>query len=117
MGYSVFLCHGVGETSSFPCFALGAGLGVLKAGATGVNALTSLRAGPELAIGPDFSIALTAGVHREDTPKPEFTPGSALPTGATTIETQTGFAFGMGVVLNFSPSFLKGAGIIAAGGN
>jgi hypothetical protein len=97
-------------------FALNLGLGVLKAGSSGLSALSSLRGGLELAYGLDFSLVVAAGINQHNFPKDGYQPGSALPPSVSTdVPTRFGVTPGFGVVLNMTPSLLKTAGILAGG--
>ena len=68
--------------------------------------------GPELAIGPDFSIGAFAGLVLDARPKAGYEVGRPLPAGSTSIETQPGIAPGFSISLNFTPGFLKSVGVV-----
>lgn len=90
--------------------ALGLRLGLLSAGSD-VSALTSLTVGGELALGPDFSLGIFAGVARHNTPNSNYQPGRLLSPGVTSIAMHTSATPCVAVVLNFNPGVLKGIGV------
>ena len=67
--------------------------------------------GPELCFGPDFSIGFFLGVVRHPVPSAGFEPGMVIPSNVQTIDTDDSPEFGVAVVFNFTPGFLKFAGV------
>ncbi|MBK6520073.1 MAG: hypothetical protein IPM79_28090 [Polyangiaceae bacterium] len=86
-----------------PVFSMFAGLGVFSAGKTGVDAFTSLVAGPELSLGKDFSFALIAGVRRTEVLEGDLKDGSALPAGVDNVPTVFSVTPTFGLMINLSP--------------
>ncbi len=99
----------ISETEVKPHFGIGGYLGLLALKDNGLDALNCLVVGPELAIGPDFSIGLLAGIHRNEVPKRGFEPGQVIPAGKTYDkngkELNVGPTFGL--ILNFTPTMFK----------
>lgn len=113
-GYSLFLTGRMSDLRPTTQLGLSFSLGVLKQGAKGLDGLSSLRVGLEIARGLDFSLALQFGAHRHDTPAEGYRPGQPLPVGTEKIESKFDITPGFGLVLNLTPSFLKAA--LAFGG-
>ncbi|XXX76120.1 hypothetical protein WMF30_51575 [Sorangium sp. So ce134] len=110
-GVSYFLCD-MPETKLRVCGALGLRVGVvtLQDGSS-AKVLGSLMVGPEVAIGKDFSAGVFGGVMRHDPPADGYRPGKLLPPGETAIKTRFGLTPAVGLVLNFTPGFLKNVGL------
>jgi hypothetical protein len=109
-GVSYFFCE-VPANSTKATFAVGLRLGVLDLAGGQTKTLNSLMVGPELALGPDFSLGLFGGIIRHDTPIQGQEPGKVLRSDATVIDKQIGFTPGFSIVMNFTPGFLKTAGL------
>jgi hypothetical protein len=117
VSYSYFLGQPMPDDDPHVRVALNLGVGALRAGSSGVSALSSVRGGLELAYGLDFSLVVAAGINQHNFPKDGYQPGNALPNSADTNgPTRYGVTPGFGVVLNLTPTFLKTAGILAGGG-
>jgi hypothetical protein len=109
-GISYFLLEEVKEDSLTPTLAIGVRLGVVNIGSDG-GWFQSLMVGPELAIGPDLSIGLFGGIRRIDLPDAGHEPGRLVLPGTMEIPTHIGLTPAFGVVLNFTPGFLKFFGV------
>ena len=95
------------------CFAPYFGIGLLSQAPSGaIEFFKSLHVGAEWEPIPNFSIAVTAVLRRVERLRQGFSVGS--PLGAEeAVPTDKKWAFGIGVVINLTPNFLK----LAAGGS
>ena len=114
VGYSAYLDAGgrpgIGCDAAPFCFNPYFGLGIMSASGDGdVDFLKSVHLGAEWEITPNFALALTANLRRVKRLGGDLKVGSPI---AGDIPTENRFAFGMGVVINLSPDFLR----IGAGG-
>jgi len=108
-----YFCKDMQANSATIALGLGGRLGVVgQSSNSNVRVFDSLMVGPELVIGPDFSVGLFGGVVLDSRPKAGFEVGKVLPTGTTSIQTQPGIAPGFSIALNFTPGFLQNAGMI-----
>lgn len=110
VGFSYFLCK-VRDESLDTSLALGLRLGLVNLGTDG-KWFRSAMVGIEGALGPDLSLGVFGGAVFNDIPEPGYAPGALLPANATTIPTHVGATAAFGVVLNFTPGFLKVAGVV-----
>jgi hypothetical protein len=108
-GFSYFFCD-MPDNQIKLCAAMGARLGVLGVNAA-VKVATSLMAGPEIAIGRDFSVGAYGGVHTHEYPDAAFTPGKLVRADVIKTETHFGLTPAFGLVVNFTPSVLKSVGL------
>ncbi len=106
-----YLCSDVRQDSLDVAFGLGVRLGLVGIGSS-FTSFTSLTAGPELAIGPDFSVGIYAGVARHEAPNGGYQPGMLVPTAVDKIPTHVTATPTFGLVLNFTPGFLKSVGVV-----
>ena len=100
----------ISETAIEPHFGIGAYLGVLALKENTLEGLTSFSLGPELAIGPDFSLGFLAGFHRTEVPKSGYEPGHVIPTGKSYDKDGKqpwSFTPSFGLVMNFTPTMFK----------
>jgi hypothetical protein len=110
-GASYFFCE-MPEHALKVCAAAGIRLGLLGSEGGELKTMRSLMIGPELAIGPDFALGIFGGIQRHDVPAVGFEPGTSLPSSTLAIPTQLGLTPAFGVVVNFTPGFLSGAGLV-----
>ena len=108
VGASIFLEQG-GRSYAVPGhnkrFAPYFGIGVLNQTDSGLKAFRSFHAGLEFELNSHFSIALTA-IARRITRLTNASVGDPVQMSGS-VPTETGFAFGWGIVINLSPDFLR----------
>lgn len=107
-GASYFFCD-MPENELKVCAAAGVRFGVLGLSSE-VKVASSLMLGPEVAIGRDFAIGLYGGIHQHEYPDAKFLPGKLQQAEVTKIDTHFGLTPAFGLVLNFTPGFLKSVG-------
>lgn len=117
LGYSPYLDAGgraAGGCENAPfCFNPYFGLGLMSASSNGdLQWLKSVHLGVEWELTEAFAIGITANLRRVERLAKGFRPGYPVDGNVPTDDV---FVFGMGVVINLSPEFLKiGAGGAAA---
>lgn len=108
-----YFCKDIQANSATITLGLGGRVGVVgQSSNSNVRVFDSLMVGPELVIGPDFSVGIFGGVVLDSRPKAGFEVGKVLPAGTNSIQTQPGIAPGFSIALNFTPGFLQNAGMI-----
>ncbi len=89
------------------------GLGILGTDGKGIDAISSLHLGPELVIGRNFGLAITASLRRTKTLRDPFVVGDSIGDGES-FERHW-FTWGFGLVLNLGPRFWKSVGTARKG--
>jgi len=109
-GWSWLTCD-MGENEFKLCAGLGARLGMLSFDSDSPKPLSSFMLGAEAAIGVDLALGIFGGIARHDAPDAGYEAGRRL---APTDEIKTHLAIvpAVGIVANFTPGFLKAAGIV-----
>lgn len=119
LGYAEFLAGGtvffspVFEGERTVTGGLYLGLGLLATDGKGLDAISSLHAGPELVLGRDFGIAPTVSLRRTKGLRDAYAIGS--PIGDGEAFEHPWFTWSFGLVLNLGPRFWKTVGTARKG--
>jgi hypothetical protein len=115
LGYSHFIGPDIVENSDKLGLGFYLGLGIIAQEADGPKVFNSGHVGIELHVGMDWGVVLAFSAQRVQQLKSGFAPNQALPIGEDDVPTQLGFTYGVGLIVNATPSFFDAVGRVPTG--